>query len=251
METDVGGSTLAYDRAGSGDPPAVLIHGIACNRRFMAPQFEHLAAQRLTIALDLRGHGASSAPEQSYTIDGLARDVEALCAAAGAERPVLVGHSLGGLVALAAAGCASAVVVIDSPLLVAREQRMREFIDRLDTDAFADELRAYFERFFLPGDTSERRDWILGEAANAHRQVVTSIWEDGVFAFDDAAVLERCRAPVLYIDAGTQNADLDRAAELCPSLTLAAVTGSGHFAPLEVPGQVNAAIDAFVASLSD
>ena len=50
-------------------------------------------------ALDLRGVGRSEAPEDGYTIPDLADDVAALCAEVGIVRPVVVGHSLGGMIA--------------------------------------------------------------------------------------------------------------------------------------------------------
>ena len=69
----------------------------------------------------------------------------------------------------------------------------------------------------------------------------------GVFvSFDDEAALRECRVPLLYIDAGTPNADLARAVELCPGLMIARTIGSGHFSPLVVPEQVNAVLERFL-----
>ncbi len=73
-----------------------------------------------------------------------------------------------------------------------------------------------------------------------------AIWTDGTFAFDDAAAVAACGAPLLYIDAGTPNADLDRLADLSPDLTLGRTVGSGHFAQLEIPDQVNAMVARFL-----
>ena len=52
---------------------------------------------------------------------------------------------------------------------------------------------------------------------------------------------------MLYIDTGTPNADLQRFHELCPQLVTGKTVGSGHFLELEVPEQVNAMIDRFLA----
>jgi len=76
---------------------------------------------------------------------------------------------------------------------------------------------------------------------------VISAWENGVFAFDDSSALARCSVPLLYVDVGTPNADLQRAAELCSGLSVETVEGAGHFAPLEVADQVNAVVDRFIA----
>ena len=63
-ELDRSGVTLAYAEAGDGNPPLVLLHGIACHRGFWASQLERLRADHRVVAVDLRGHGGSDAPVQ-------------------------------------------------------------------------------------------------------------------------------------------------------------------------------------------
>jgi len=58
---------------------------------------------------------------------------------------------------------------------------------------------------------------------------------------------ERCKVPVLYIEAAHRLADLDRLATLCPQLVTAKAVGSGHFLSLEVPEQINPMIDRFMS----
>src|SRR5437867_1758640 len=115
------GVALAYDEAGSGRPPLVFVHGIACNRRFLDRQVRHFASAHRVLDVDLRGHGESDAPVQPYTMRLFAEDLAWTCARLGIERPVVIGHSLGGLVALELAcadpGRVSAVVLIDSVLV--------------------------------------------------------------------------------------------------------------------------------------
>jgi pimeloyl-ACP methyl ester carboxylesterase len=243
-------ATLACESLGEGEPPVVLIHAIACDRRYLKPQFRHLYTRHKAVAMDLRGHGESDAPVQEYTIQGFAEDVERLCSQLKLRAPILVGHSLGGLVALEAAAAfprlTRGVVMIDSPLLVERREGIAQLLAGLRGDGYPRELKAYFEGFFLPGTRSALRGWVLAEILKVPRHVVISAWENGVFAFDDASALARCSVPFLYVDAGTPNADLPRAAELCPRLSVATVEGAGHFAPLEAADQVNAAIDRFI-----
>ena len=74
----------------------MLIHGIACDRRYLQPQFRHLSSRHRTVAVDLRGHGESDGPVQEYTIQGFAEDLEQIRSRLGLSGPILVGHSLGG-----------------------------------------------------------------------------------------------------------------------------------------------------------
>jgi pimeloyl-ACP methyl ester carboxylesterase len=247
------GVVLAYDEAGHGSPPLVFVHGVACHRDFWGPQISRFAPEHRVVAVDLRGHGESEAPKQPYTIQVFADDLAWLCAQLDIERPVVVGHSLGGLIALELAGAhperPGAVVLIDSVLLpgVKRPDVVRQLVRDLRGPDPATALRAYFEGFFAPHDDQARKQWILDQAVRTPPHVTSSVWEESLAGWDDAEALRRCRVPVLYIDAGTPNADLARASELCARMVVGKTVGSGHFSELEVPGQVNAMLERFIA----
>lgn len=218
-----------------------------------SPQLECFARTRRVVAVDLRGHGRSDAPEQEYEIPGFAQDVAWLCGELSLERPVVVGHSLGGLVALQIAGTEpepSAIVALDSPILPppGREALMRELFARLRTPAYEEHLREHFAAFFTPADDPRRQRCILDEIIRVPRHALISAWENGSFRFDATAAARACKVPFLYIDAGTPNADLPALAALCPTLQVARTVGSGHFLELEVPAQVNAMIDRFLTT---
>jgi pimeloyl-ACP methyl ester carboxylesterase len=92
------------ERPGSGGPTVVFIHGNSSCKEIFREQFAapELARMRL-VAFDLPGHGASQdarAPETSYQIAGYAAMAEEVLASLGVERPLLVGWSLGGHIAL-------------------------------------------------------------------------------------------------------------------------------------------------------
>ena len=91
------GATIHYDTRGSG-PPLVFLHGGWLDRDLWKPQVERFADEYSVVTPDLRGHGESLA-DGSFDIDRMAADVAALCEQLGAERPILVGLSLGSLVA--------------------------------------------------------------------------------------------------------------------------------------------------------
>jgi pimeloyl-ACP methyl ester carboxylesterase len=247
------GVTLVHEEAGRGDPPLVFIHGLACHRGFWSAQVPYFAPAHRVLAVDLRGHGDSDAPEQPYTIAGLADDVAWTCGELGIERPAVIGHSLGGLVALefAAAypGQVRAAVLIDSVLLPAgdREHVVDELVAALHTARADRALRDYYAAFFGPHDDPATTAWIIEEVVRTPPHVTSSVWEESIRSWDDAEALRRCRAPLLYLDAGTPNADLARAASLAPQLVVGRTVGSGHFSPLEVPDQVNAMLARFLA----
>ncbi len=245
-----GGVKLAYEVKGEGEPALVFVHGIACHRGFWSSQVHHFARHHRVLAVDLRGHGDSDAPEQRYTMLGFADDVAWMCAQLDFRRPVVVGHSLGGLVALALADPlqTAAVVLIDSVLLPAHQRgaQVRRLVAGLRTPDAERVLRAYFAAFLCPDDDASRSEWILAEAVRTAPHVTSSVWEESLRGWDDAEALRRCQVPTLYLDAGTANADLVRAAQLAPQIVIGRTVGSGHFSPLEVPGQINAMVERFL-----
>jgi len=118
------GVTLHVQELGSG-PPLVLIHGLFGNlATWYFSAAPELAKSHQVIAYDLRGHGKSSRPLNGYDVASMARDLEAVVArVAGAGELTLVGHSYGGVVALAFALRQAShgrrvhkLAVIDAPL---------------------------------------------------------------------------------------------------------------------------------------
>jgi non-heme chloroperoxidase len=93
------GVTLFVQDIGQGRP-VLLLHGWALGHEVWDRQVHEIASSGMrAVALDLRGHGASSKPLDGYGVEQLADDVVAVIQSLGLERVVLVGWSIGGLTA--------------------------------------------------------------------------------------------------------------------------------------------------------
>jgi sigma-B regulation protein RsbQ len=92
------GVDLAVRQSGDGPVPVVFVHGFQNSSAAWSGVMSRLGEQINGVALDLPGCGASGRPADSArcTVDHYARDVANVIDALGLERPVLVGHSLGG-----------------------------------------------------------------------------------------------------------------------------------------------------------
>lgn len=116
VDIPVAGGTLSVERAGSGTPALLMLHGWTLDRRMWGPQVEGLSGRFTLLLPDRRGFGRSSAPPGlSVEPD----DVPALLDHFGLDRAVLVGHSQAGRVALTAAvrhpGRVAGLVLLAAP----------------------------------------------------------------------------------------------------------------------------------------
>ena len=112
------GPLAVRDHGGAG-PSVLLLHGSGHNLEVWNKVARSIDGQARVVAVDLRGHGWS-ANDVSFTLPDLAGDVRRVCAAMGLDSPVLVGHSLGGWVALAAAAAGvntQCLITIEGPVI--------------------------------------------------------------------------------------------------------------------------------------
>jgi pimeloyl-ACP methyl ester carboxylesterase len=98
-EIELHGRRVIYRVAGSG-PPVVLIHGMLNSSSHWRSVALNLAKDHTVIAPDLIGHGDSAAPRGDYSLGAHASSIRDLLAAIGIDRASIVGHSLGGGVAM-------------------------------------------------------------------------------------------------------------------------------------------------------
>ena len=98
-EITLHGHTVSYRRAGWG-PVIVLIHGITGSSLTWEHVIEPLAERYTVVAPDLLGHGESAKPRGDYSLGAYASGIRDLLAAIGHDRATIVGHSLGGGVAM-------------------------------------------------------------------------------------------------------------------------------------------------------
>jgi pimeloyl-ACP methyl ester carboxylesterase len=247
------GLSLAYEQHGRGEPPFVFVHGWCCDRTFFGPQVEHFEEAHSVTTFDLRGCGESDRPRDGYDIPTLADDVAWLCAELGVERPVVVGHSLGGMIAFELAArhpaLPRAIVAVDpGPIAPEPEvaQVYADFAAALLGPGSDAARREWIEESFLPTDDPERRRWIVETMCAVPAETAAAVIR-GVVEWDGRAALERCAIPALVIrDEPGGSTDPSRLAALKPELRFGMTVGAGHFVQLEVPEQVTPMIERFV-----
>lgn len=269
---------LSYSLSGpqdAGTRDLVLVHGWCCDRSALGPLRERLEQTHRVLSLDLRGHGQSretyddgsagaggrrddqdepATSTVATSIEEFADDVLAVCRDAGLRSPVVIGHSLGGLVALAALDRADAgttvpvgAVLLD-PAPMAHE-RGKAFwagqVEPVSRDHSGELRRGFARSLVLPTDTADYTQ-VVEVMASVHPRVAAG-GAQAMAQFDGAAVLRRLSAPILVIQAATAERDLDRLVSDRTLLTLGRTVGAGHFHQFEVPDQLEPMIERWLA----
>lgn len=223
-----------------GDGPEILlIHGIGSSGADFSPVVAGMAAFSRPITLDLRGHGASMAPEFGYHYTDYVRDLEGLVSALGLSSPIVLGHSLGGIVALFWAarnpGAARGIIIEDSPLRSGPEFR-ESFEGWLQLNSLPREVvRAWY--------ADKNPDWsdaVLDQRAHdmthTRREAILELQAASMAGegLDSLQGLENVHVPVLFMhgdgDSGSMvhPEDLARLPQRLRSIKIVRVPGAGH-----------------------
>lgn len=240
---------LYYERAGSGEPELLFVPGWCCDRTAFRPQFEHFARAHAVTALDLRGCGQSARPEDGYEIPDLADDLARFCAEVGIDKPVVVGHSLGGMIGVDLAArhptVPRALVLVD-PGPIDPVKRFEAFAEQLAGPTGEEVRRVYVQE--MGARDEELARWITDMMCAVPLPIATAVIR-GVNAWNGVGALALCAVPTLLLRPGLDAApDAVRLRAIKPDLEVGITVGAGHFHQLEVPEQVNAMIERFLAT---
>jgi 3-oxoadipate enol-lactonase len=241
----------------------VFIHGVGGSALAWRPQAETFRAAGYTpLALDLPGYGGRPAIER-IDFEEFSDDVEAQIARAGLVRPVLVGHSLGGMIAQTLMrrkpeGYRAVVLVGTSPAFGKPEgDFQKKFV--------ADRLAPLASGRSMPELAAEMINEIIGPAPDPEgkKRAVASMAAvpaatykaciEAIVRFEERANLGRIRVPVLCLvgefDSNAPAPMMERMAAKIPGAKFVILPGLGHLPNLENPAAFDAAVLAFLRDL--
>jgi N-formylmaleamate deformylase len=268
-DVDANGIRLHYTRTGGSKPPVVLAHGVTDDGLCWSPFAEKLAADCDLIMVDARGHGQSDAPEHGYGPVDQARDLAGVIAALGLSRPVVIGHSMGGITALALAGTfpnlPSAIIAEDPPpwWVAAPPDTVDASDDRAPMISWMYEIKKKTRDELIAEKRAETPRWSDAEIepwADAKMRFslnMVQFMKAGISAgIDWPAVVQRITCPALLITADPERGAIvskdDAAAlqRLIPQLQTVKLSGAGHNIRREQFAPYVDAVRAFLADSS-
>ena len=217
---------ITYLDAGSpAATPVVFLHGIGGSARSFLPQLDHFSTAWRAIAWDMPGYGGST-PLEIVSIDTLTAALAGFLQELGLDRPVLVGHSIGGMLV--------------QRLLSLRPHAARAVVLAQTSAAFGSRDPAWAQDFIrtrlAPLDAGQS----MADLAAA-------------MVADLAGDLPRIAVPTLVLS-GTRDRNapapaMERMAARIPGAQYVALDGAGHLAHLEQPAHFDAAVQSFLEGL--
>ena len=248
------------------NPPLLLLHGGSAHAHWWDHIAGDLAREYRVVALDLRGHGDSTwMTPPAYEIEDYVADLEGAVAELGLASLSLLGHSLGGFIALTYASAHAemlrALVVVDIGLRLRQSRRLR-LLSRLPAPIYQDEADLLDRFRLLPTDTRATSALLRSLARHSVRSL-----EDGRLTLkfdratlireprDLAARLPRITCPALFLrGSDSQNLSATRLAELvalCPRAHGLDIPGAGHHVFLDNPAAFVGAVRSFLNDTSE
>jgi len=240
---------MHFEVSGTGDIPLVCIHGWGCHGGQFTGLAEALESDFRIYRLDLPGHGATPLGDFAPGFDNYADAIASFVAEQGLQRPILLGHSMGGVLALMAGMRFPhrAIINLDGGLPPAAHTRAGQGVIRswLDLPDLRERLAGAFrESFFLPGERDARCESIIRTMCSAPVAVLRFLPEQ-IGDLDAAHVLPLLSAPVIYIGTARSRFDFSEAKQLLAQAEYTEISEAGHFCHIYALHKVTALVKAF------
>jgi non-heme chloroperoxidase len=261
----VGDVTFAVQDEGAGSP-IVFIHGWSMSGHFFQRQLSHFAAAHRVIIPDLRGHGQSEKVLHGHTVPNYAADLRAILTQLSVRQPVLVGWSMGAMVAyeyLRAYGpdSVAGLVIVDQPpsdfawdgyeFGVITLDALREMNEQLQLDQAA--LVSEFTQLMLHEPDGQTLAWMSEAILQVPPVIASAILTDQTLR-DYREYLPQIDVPTLVLFGEDEKLTSPKAgryiAESIPGARLQTFPASSHCPFWEESDAFNAAVEAFAAELS-
>lgn len=249
------GVRIAYRVYGRGEPALVFVHGWSCDSSYWQAQVEEFRRKYTVVTVDLAGHGASGRNRRDWSMQRYGADVVAAARRLPNRKIVLIGHSMGGPVALEAAGALRerllGIIGLDTfqNIGLPPAPESEALIGRMRQD-FAGTVRSFVTESMFARDADPQlvtriaTDMSLAPPAVAIPSVIA------LLAMDYRPALAAIAVPIVALNAmGGQPTDVERIRRLAPTFRAVMVPDLGHFLMMEDPPRVNALLQKEIEGL--
>ena len=248
------GVKISYDVQGKGEPVLVFVHGWSCSREYWKEQVAHFAKKHKVVTIDLAGHGQSGLSRKDYTIEAFGKDVAAVAEKLNLNRIILVGHSIGGFVAVEAARQMRERVVclvgadefhdIERGL---NEEDVKGLIAMIEPD-FVKGTQGFVREMFPPVADPELVELVADGMSSADPEIGINVFRN-LGNYDLKSAVGQIEIPLYSISSDFWPMNLEGNKKYVKSFKLKLMPGIGHFVMLEDPEKFNKLLEEVIKEL--
>ncbi len=251
------GVHVQYHVYGSGEPTLVFIHGWSCDSNYWRGQVPVFKQHYSVVTVDLAGHGGTDGNRTEWTIRNFGQDVATALSAVPSEQIILVGHSMGGPVAIEAARKLGkrviGIVGVDTFNSVGAPAPSKPQVDALlksfEADFIGQTRKFVTEHLFAPTANHELANKVAYDMSlSPPRVAIPSL--RAVLEYDFTEPLKELSVPIVAIDSDLgEPVNEARIRKVLPKFHATIITGVGHFLMMEDPARFNAALETEIQAL--
>ena len=254
-DISIDGARIAYEERGSGSPAFLFVHGWGCDHTTWAAQVAEFSEDYRCVAVDLRGRGAST-PVPPFGVGRALEDLAELIRELELGPVVVVGHSLGGVAALALNGrypeLVLALVTIDSPITAETGAGSPRSVERIREGGSMRAVQGFLDTFHYDPPHPGASAYIEQTMLTCPADVGAGMLEDLHVVGQDMKRLlrEGDRKPFMMIWAEKPLGDPAWIRDQTMFVRQEPVAGTGHFVHMEQPEVTNALLRAFLDDIA-
>jgi pimeloyl-ACP methyl ester carboxylesterase len=242
------GVQIYYEFGGSDSPALVFIHGWNCDRSYWSAQLPVFATTHQVVAIDLAGHGESGINREDWSMANFGADVAAVADALQLEDIILVGHSMGGPVALEAArllkGRVKMIIGADTLSDVSLrypDEQLAAMLAAMEADFPGAVEGLVRSSFFLPTSDPALIDQIASDMSAAPPAAGIGAFEGFARWYNEHVeqTVAGIDVPIHLINSDYRPTNTLAGQALTASFEATLMSGVGHFVMQEDPTQFN------------
>jgi pimeloyl-ACP methyl ester carboxylesterase len=251
------GVHVQYHVYGAGEPTLVFIHGWSEDSNYWREQVPVFKQRHTVVTVDLAGHGGTDGSRTEWTIPRFGQDVATAMAAVPSQQIILVGHGMGGPVALEAARKLGKRVVgiigvetfnsVGAP--VPSKAQVDGLIKPFEADFIGSTRELVTQHLFVAGGNRDLANKVAYDISlSPQRTAIPAL--RALLEYDFTEPLKEVAVPIVAIDSDLgEPVNEARIRKVLPKFHAVTIKGVGHFLMMEDPARFNAALEAEIQAL--
>ncbi len=240
----IDGNEIAFTSQGKGNVSLIFIHGWGCNKNYWKNQTKEFSKNYFVVALDLAGHGQSTAKRKSYTMNLFGHDVAAVVNQLKLNKVILVAHSLGGAVALEAKKILKDKVIgiigVDTYQTLdvgETEDRAEQFLSTFKEN-YKGSVESYLGNLFHDNVDTSFSNSIIRDLVKMPKEIGIDIFRN-ILKYNYELGVKEAKPKIIAVNGDKFPINLNKVKKVLPTFDYKIVPNTDHFLMLENPKAFN------------